>query len=351
MIVEIGDKPFIATAFPAETAFYATVSGLGAPPGARSIGSLGELWRILGDPGVDLIVCHPTYSAPWSWRHLTRTVFSRRMLRGEAPLLRAFAPQMLRWRGQAPIAVIDYEDLPVINRNNLFLLDRCKLFFKRELPADHWRVFLKTAHPNLPTARFRLAARNADRVAKLRPLSIGLPFYGAPSLDMPTQEKRFDVFYAGRVDGSSTLRARGLGELRALQAKGLAVDIPDGTLPRDEFYRRCAGAWLVWSPEGYGWDCFRHYEALACGSVPLINQPTIERRARLLAGEHALYYDVEPGGLTQAITAALADKAALARIARNGRAYVLTHHTPTAIARDIVEMTRSGAASGSTAAA
>jgi hypothetical protein len=340
MIVEIGDKPFMAKAFPDRTAFFGTVGGLELPPGARRLGSLGELWRVLADPAVELIVCHPTYYAPWSWRYLSRVLFSRRILKGQAPLLRAFAPQLLRWRGRAPIAVLDHEDLPVINRNNLFLLNRCGLFFKRELPVDHWRVFLKTAHPNLPTTRFRLETRNRARIAKLRPISLGLPLDADELLTMTGAPKTCDVFFAGRVEGSASLRAQGLAELRALERQGLTVDIPAAPLPRAEFYRRCAGAWLVWSPEGYGWDCFRHYEALACGSVPLINLPSIERRDPLRQGEHAFYYDPEPEGLSRAILAALADKPALARMAELGRAHVLTRHTPAAIARDVVEAMR-----------
>ena len=96
----------------------------------------------------------------------------------------------------------------------------------------------------------------------------------------------------------------------------------------------------MWSPEGFGWDCFRHYEVPACGSVPLINQPTIERRAPLIAGVHALYYDPEPGGLTRAIQAALADKPALARIAAAGQAHVMAHHTPGALANYVVNSAR-----------
>jgi hypothetical protein len=135
------------------------------------------------------------------------------------------------------------------------------------------------------------------------------------------------------------MRERGIGELTALRAQGLVVDIPEQPLPRAEFYRRCAAAWLTWSPEGYGWDCFRHYEALACRSVPVANYPTIERHRPLLAGEHAFYYGVEPGGLTDVVQAALRDKARLLRMAEAGRTHVLTHHTPDAIARHIVATT------------
>jgi len=336
-IIEIGAQPFVARAFPDETLFFATVSRRDRPAGVRELGSLGGLWRALGDPGVSLVVCQPTFSAPWSWRHLGRLLFSRRALKRRPALLRAFAPQLLRWRGRAPMAVLDHEDLPVINRNNLFLLDRCRLFFKRELPTDRWRVFLKTAHAHLPTARFRRVPRNRARIARLRPLSLGLPLDWEAPPDRSLAPKTCDVFFAGRVEGSSSLRARGLHELEALRAEGLAIDIAAAPLPREEFYRRCAGAWLVWSPEGFGWDCFRHYEALACGSVPLINSPTIERHAPLVGGEHALYYDPEPGALTRAVRAALADKPGLARIARCGREHVLAHHTPDAVARHVVE--------------
>ena len=79
-----------------------------------------------------------------------------------------------------------------------------------------------------------------------------------------------------------------------------------------------------------------------CGSVPLINRPTIERYQPLLSGEHAFYYDVEEGELTRAAVAALADKPRLEAMGRAARAHVLTHHTPEAIARHIVRTSLEG---------
>src|SRR4029453_1836066 len=110
------------------------------------------------------------------------------------------------------------------------------------------------------------------------------------------------------------------------------LEIAEGQLSLQDFYRRCAQAWIVWSPEGLGWDCFRHYEALGCGSVPVINQPTIERHQPLLGGEHAVYYDPVPGELTRTIVAALADKDRLRAMARAGKSHVMTHHTQDALA-------------------
>jgi hypothetical protein len=162
-----------------------------------------------------------------------------------------------------------------------------------------------------------------------------------PSFDL---EKSTDVFFAGDLETSSTIRRSGAAELAALRDRGLRIDIPEGRLPPHEFYRRCAQALLVWSPEGHGWDCFRHYEALACGAVPLINRPTIERYQPLVDGVHALFYDPEPGQLTQTIVTALDDKDRLQAIARQGRTHVLAHHTPVAISRHIVESTLAAAA-------
>jgi hypothetical protein len=341
MILEIGFRPYVALAFPDEAVFFST-GETPPPPGVRRVGSMAELWGLVGSAETELIVCHPNFVSPWTLRHINRNIVSRRFIEGRSPLVRAIAPELLRRRGRARLIVLDHEDLPVINRDNLFLLDRCDLWFKRELPADHWRVFTKTAHAHLPTPRFRSRPRNIRWVEKLRPLSIGLPLGVEDLLPPPAPaEKRVDVFFSGRVAGSSTLRARGLAELRALESQGVTLDIPDAPLPRPEFYQRCAAAHLVWSPEGLGWDCFRHYEAGACGSVPLINQPWLDRHAPLVGGQHALYYDVEPGGLTRALTAALADKPALARMAAAAQAHVMAHHTPDALARYVVEEARS----------
>src|SRR5262249_50017700 len=331
-IVEIGDKPFIKRALPDQVTYFSTWPDddirIPSPDGSRVVspGALGTLWREVRELGTSLDVCHPTFSSPWHWRWITRALFDRRALRRSSSFLRAMGPQLLRWRLAAPIAILDHEDLPVINRNNFFLLDRCRIYFKRELPPDRWRLFLKTGHANLPTPRFREAARYQARVAKLRPISLGVPLSAPTPFPFEPTEKSIDIFFAGRIEGSSFSRRKGFSELLALREQhGIVVEISE-RLPQAEFYRRCARAWLTWSPEGLGWDCFRHYEAAMCGSVPLINQPTIERHRPLLQGMHAIYYDVDEGGLTRAVLAALADKPRLEAMARAARAHVLEHH-------------------------
>ena len=50
-----------------------------------------------------------------------------------------------------------------------------------------------------------------------------------------------------------------------------------------------------------------------------------------------LYYNPEPGGLTRAVEAALADKERLKRMALAARAHVLAHHTPRALVDHVIE--------------
>jgi len=71
-------------------------------------------------------------------------------------------------------------------------------------------------------------------------------------------------------------------------------------------------------------------------SVPLINMPTIERVWPFQSGEHCIYYRPEQGGLTEAIESALQDLEALLRIAEQGRAYILEHHTRSQLVRHIL---------------
>jgi hypothetical protein len=337
--LEIG-APWLKSAFPAQTTCFSTEhSKRDADPGnglhSATLATLPALHRALRDPALSLVVCRPPFFPPWHWQWIIRHVFSRRLLRGEFRALGGLAPQLLRAPIKAPIAVLDFEDYPGIKRDRLWLMSRCRLYFKRELPLDHWRVFMNTAHPNLPSRRFRMRQRHRDLIAKLRPLPLGLPTRSYPT----AAEKTADIFYAGDTESSSTVRSAGIAELMALRDRGVTVDIPQTRLPPDEFLRRAASAWLVWSPEGLGWDCFRHYEALACGSVPVISRPAIERHQPLIAGEHALYYDIEPGGLTGVIQHALADKDRLRAMAQAGSAYVLAHHTREALARHVIAAT------------
>ena len=94
-----------------------------------------------------------------------------------------------------------------------------------------------------------------------------------------------------------------------------------------------ARSWLVLSPEGHGWDCYRHYEACLAGSVPVISSPRYRRRLYLEDGVHCFYYDADRASLGDQLLALLVDKGRLVRMAEAGRRHVLANHTRSAVAR------------------
>jgi len=346
-ILEIGDLRLMREAYPTSTDHWSTSDWPISEPDPKrdrfvTLASLPRLARALASRDYDLVVVQTGTFRPWQWQALSRSIFRRSALSGHIPYFRHFGQEMIRGRVTAPVAIWDWDEPPFIYRHNVFLLDRAALYFKRELPPDHWRVFMGTLHYKMPTPRFRLQEKHRRRIAKLRPISLGLPLGRERLPDarpVPDDAKAADVFFTGRVKGSTTVRESGLAEMLALRDKGYRIDVPENNLPLDEFLRRCASAWLTWSPEGYGYECFRTYEAAICGSVPVVNRQTVHRYNPLRDGEHCFYYDVEPGGLTHTLETALADRRRLSAMARAARDFVLKEHTQAALARYVAETT------------
>ena len=345
-ILEIGQVPRMHYAYPRTTEFFSTYvadSERSKPSGSQLVSAktLVPLAKRLSDPELDLVVVHA--SPHGSLEGLIRTVFRRSTLRGHVPLFRGLAQQLLRRGTIAPLAVLDLHDSPSILSCNLHLLRRATLYFKRELPPDRWQLLMRSG--KTPTLRYRKLAHYRSALSCIRPLSLGLPekvlACGAPKL--PPAGKDIDVLFAGQFKWSSTVRERGIEELMHLRTEGFRIEIQESGLSSDEYLARCARAWLVWSPQGYGWDCFRSYEAAFAGSVPLISRQTIERHEPFMDGEHAVYYDVEPGQLTLAVRRALNDRDRLVTMAQAAHSKLLEHHTPHALARYVVETTLAAA--------
>jgi hypothetical protein len=339
-ILEIGEYSLFARAWPDRTRCFWTghdpADIAGAPHEPLAPRHVPMLLRALRRGDFDLVACYPPSDAPWRPR-LAASLARRHGWRAGPLLLRALGPLLVLRPAAAPLAVLDLADQPVLMRHSVPWLDRCAAYFKRELPTDHWKAFLRTSGRRLPTARDRQSPRMRARMAKLRPLSLGLaPERLAAIAGAGPAEKTVDVFFAGQVESSSTVRGEGVAQLARLAQAGYRIDVARERLPAAEFYVRCARAWLAWSPEGYGWDCFRHYEAPLCGAVPVINYPTIRRHAPLEDGVHCFYYGVEGTGLARVVVAALADKARLRTMAAAGREHVLRHHTAERLCEHIV---------------
>jgi len=328
-IVEIGCHAVMKSAFPDRTRLLWTYPWLSGPASfyeSFSLRAAVQVWRQIRAGQIDLIVVWVSPYAPWNFRQL-KAVFDR-PFRPWKSLVRIFGIQALRFVSTTtPILAIDNEDARTVAAHNMFLLDKAKYFFKRELPVDRWQVFQHTAHAGLPGARFRSNPKNRRRVAKLRPISIGVTRLEPVPQQLPFPDKSIDVFVALTLEGGTTVRTQGIEQIRKLASAGLVLDIAQSRISHPEYLERMARAWLTWSPEGLGWDCFRHYEAPLVYSVPVINHPTIVRYAPLQDGVHAIYYHPdEPGSLGERIVSALADRDRLRLIAQTARSHVLKFH-------------------------
>ena len=237
------------------------------------------------------------------------------------------------------LAGVDMADPPVVDNRWFPILDCCVCFFKRELPQNPCNAFLYTTARTEDNGNVLVSETFQRRIQKLRPISLGIASETCNQYSKLEIPKKTDVFFAGDVANKPN-RLAGLKQLERLAAEGLAIDIVREKIPREEFMRRCAQAHIVWSPEGLGWDCLRHYEAALVGSVPLMQSPSIQRYAPLADGEHGLYYFIEGEDLAFRIRQALQNRARLVEMGRAARQHVLRWHTHEALGRYVIEETR-----------
>jgi hypothetical protein len=331
-ILELGPVPVVKPVYPDETMLVGTGRDplpIGDPTAFDlSPGKLGRVLALLKDHSIDaLFVTRLSSQRDAIIPVIFRLLTDHRSLRRGVPLLRIFGDRIVRLGAAAPIIVYDPSDAPFVPRQALWLWAVATAVFKRELPLDRWQLFMRTAHADVPTPRFRKLPYYQAIIDKVRPMSLGLPAESERALPSHIPAKTTDVFFAGEIKANSSVRDAGIRELLALRDRGVSVDLPNARLTLDEFLRRCGQARLVWSPQGFGHDCFRHYEAAACGSVPLISRSPIEQYAPFRDGETAIFYDPEPGGLTRRVVSALERREELRVMGMAARGHVLAFHS------------------------
>jgi len=261
----------------------------------RGAGPAAALWRL----------AKAWLTQPWRIAHLT-------------------VPRHLT-RAGIPWALVDRNDQVLLDEGSHIFLRDCTTFFVRELLTNRFEIFQAYRRGEPGCRLWPGGPRTEYPLKKIRPISLGLQVREEKFRGLPT-EKKHDIFFCGTTD-MRTPRVSALEEIRAsAEREGWRLKLVE-RMPQDEFLRTCAESWLVLSPSGNGWDCWRHTEVLMAGSVPLINYPWIERYAPLRDKEHVLLYSPEQGHLTQVIAQALTDRESLRRMARAGREHVLRHHT------------------------
>lgn len=339
-ILEIGQFCLLKRSLPAQTTMIFTgddvtaVSGLDCRIFAPRL--LPRLMRALAGGRWDLVFCHvpprPVWDRGYGLRHAVPELW-RRLRRP-----RTLGTRALRGRIAAPLVLLDFNDEPGIPAHALGLLDRAVLYFKRELPSDPVKAFFGATRAQRTHAATMASPFVRRNLHKLRPISAALNEETARLALQCDTTKDVDVFFAGSLN--STLRTAGYEVLRKMQDEGYRIDFSAGGLAKQEYLARCARAWLTLSPEGYGWECFRHYEASLCTSVPVLSPPGILRHAPLRDGVHALYYAAEGDDLRDVLVRALADKPALQAMACAAREHVLRHHTHARIVEHMLDAVR-----------
>jgi hypothetical protein len=274
--------------------------------------------------------------------------WGKAFLREPRRLAHGLVPRELS-RAGIPWALLERNDQCLIREGNHSLFQGATRVFVRELLQNRYEIFKAyregADHLRLWPSCLPGGPRVPMDLGKILPISLGLrpgPDFGP----VPSAEKIHDLVWAG----STAFRSPRMAAVDEMQESSRKLGwrfLDQEFSSREEYWRACSRAWLCLSPSGNGWDCFRHYEILAAGSVPLMNTPWIERYAPLQHGRHGLFYSVERGHLTEVVQSALRDKEGLARIAAAGREHVRKYHSYEALRNYVIHETlRAGAPGG-----
>ncbi len=171
----------------------------------------------------------------------------------------------------APVAVVDFDDWLALSPAGQELLRGCSLYFKRELPFNRFFLY----YPDRPSPWRKMREQVLPFCGKTRRLSLGIEDQKYQDLQkLRCARQDIDVFCCGQP--TSTLRIRAAEELKKLASTANWKIVVADSMPFKEFCEHIARSKITVSVSGGGWDCFRHYEAAALGSLPLMDQPTVD---------------------------------------------------------------------------
>ncbi|MBA2269850.1 MAG: glycosyltransferase family 1 protein [Chthoniobacterales bacterium] len=244
----------------------------------------------------------------------------------------------LRKDERTPLYMIDQMDSPVVDNAKFRLMERCAKYFKRELPSNVINTFLYTSAKAESPDSILHDANLRSWAAKLRPISIGISDERFERAAAVRAEKKYDLFFSGDFT-NRPVRQSGRDALLKLQSNGFRVHISDERYPENVFHELCAQSLLCWSPEGFGSDCYRHYEIAACGSVPLRKHSPLYPYAPLRENVDCVYYSHESFDIYEVARRALGRREELSQMGENARERVREFHRYSRLAEYILAET------------
>jgi len=273
-----------------------------------------------------------------------RKAFLRNTLRLAQLAARGPAPFLLRpllhelEKAGVVIGGIDRSDRPIVDNARFPILAASCLFFKRELPLNPANAFLYTSDKTEDTGNIHRIPFFAHNLLKLRPLSLGIADRRLKELqrDYGNAPKEIDVIFAGSTRNRPS-RQIGLRVLERLRDEGYQVVASEEKFPRKRYYDLLSRSLICWSPEGFGFDCYRTYEAAALGAAPLLKHPPILQYQPFEEGKNGLYYRHEAADLYDRLKAALEDRERLRAMGERAREHVERRLCGSRISDDLVE--------------
>lgn len=340
-IIEFGLMPLVAAAFPERTTFLDTrlrwADVRTRAPAAETLPArlLGLVRRVAGiarsclAQDYDIVVTRcigPVNSAgrplPVHWA-----------LTGLGLAFRGLVLFAARG-GRVRLAVLDVTDHLTIHPRDGAFVRHCHLFFKRELAANRWNT-LETVLPRGACAGHArqdpacLALR-----AKLRPFALGIEAVTSTP-PIPAAARSHDLFYVGSADGIAFREALE-SVLPRLAARGWRIHAPAHRLSPEVFAEAITRSRFCLSPGGVGWDCYRHYEVAAHGSVPIFDARPLAAIEPFRHGREGFYLDPQDD-LEQTLDALLrTDDATVDRMTAAARSLVERVYTLDALARYVI---------------
>lgn len=233
-----------------------------------------------------------------------------------------------------PLVVVDFMDDLTIHPNNLYLLEHCNLYFKRELAVDKWRSLesYQGGFAREAVIGFRLNKSYEDIMKKMRPVSLGLWDNETTALEIAddlqghNSKKKWDIF-CSLTSRCCPLREVALSQLSELKNK-FRIYVPAGRLEFLEYAKALNQSTICLSPSGLGWDCHRHYEAALFGSVPLMSRRDTLTYKPFEHGIDGFYYDPELS-LSCQIQEILEEDYDFSEIAKRAKEKLIKYHLRT----------------------